>query len=110
MSRSERKQRGKEKPTMELKDIVARQSAWLDTLRKGILATDTAGGGTALGAPDTQAKAIEARIADLTRQKASVIQQFDAAIARHTDALTTLKASSPATLAGNILQPAKKAK
>jgi hypothetical protein len=90
---------------MELKDIFAQQSAWLDTLRKGI--PDAAKDGTAPGSIETEATIIEGRIADLTRQKAAVVQQFDAAIALHTDTLTALKAGTPANLTTNVLQPSK---
>lgn len=90
---------------MELKDILAQQSIWLDTLRKGM--PDAATDGAASGSIDVQAQTIEERIVDLTRQKALVVQQFDSAIAQYTDTLTALKATTPANLTNNVLQPSK---
>lgn len=87
---------------MELKDILGQQSAWLDRLRNGMPETATDGATTDL--IDTQAKAIEERIANLIQQKALVVQQFNSAIARHTDTLTALKATTPANLTNNVLQ------
>jgi hypothetical protein len=91
---------------MAINDILTQQATWLDSLRKGFPATSATGISGAPGTVEAQVNVIEARIADLTRQKAAVTQQFDAAIATHNNALAALKASSATA---QVLQPIQSA-
>ena len=91
---------------MAINDILTQQAIWLDSLRKGFPATSVTGISGAPGTVEAQVNVIEARIADLTRQKAAVTQQFDAAIATHNNALAALKASSATA---QVLQPIQSA-
>ncbi len=91
---------------MAINDILAQQATWLDSLRKGFPATSATGVSGTPGVVEVQVSVIEARIADLTRQKAAVIQQFDAAIATHHNALAALKANSATA---QVLQPIQSA-
>ncbi len=94
---------------MEIKDILADQSAWLDTLRTNLPAPSAAGISATLGSIETQVGVIKARISDLTKQKAAAMQQFDAAIARQESALTTLEAGAAITVASGAAQPVQAA-
>jgi len=89
---------------MAIKDILADQSAWLDSLQKALPTPSAATGSATLAAVQARVATIQTQINDLTAQKAAMTQRFDAAILRQQNALTALQASL-ATNQINILHP-----
>ena len=89
---------------MAIEDILADQSAWLNSLQKALPAPSAATGSATLAGIQARVATIQTQINNLTAQKAAMTQRFDAAIARQQNALTALQ-TSLATNQSLLLHP-----
>jgi hypothetical protein len=91
---------------MDLNDMLAQQQLWLDKAHQALTAV-TAGDGAPIELTQPRIEYIQARIAELARQKDQEAQRYDTAIADLNSELAGLTAETP--LAQGTSPPAAKA-